>query len=332
MNSNKQLTKSAKRRLRVARRLQQSVVPQNAVSNGAGRKRRRNRNRQRKLTSGIHEYLRSLIYPEGTQGVKIPDETSFPSGTFQITSEGTLSVAALGDTVALLWNPDLATAASFRRYNSATPGAIGTPTDIAVPNLASLQALYARYRPVSGSIVFEYIGSTQNDNGYLIGSLIPNGTSAPTTVGALMSTYGAVRCPIKHGLKVIWKPVDNSNFEYHNINTGSPNDFPYMMLAATGLASSTTYIMYRMCMNYESIPNNDTLSIVNVSPSPVDEVAMKQGMKFIGEAFNSVTTLDGYVPPSLGTLSSSIGTIASTAVVGYQLANLRRQQRNLLPM
>jgi len=240
---------------------------------------------------GPPTYLESLLSPELSFGAKVPDIVATPTGTFQLVADGTLSCGAAGDSVAFTVTPIVgngSTTYPITTGNGTTAGVVSTYSNVSWISQAATVALYAGFRPVSGMAELEFIGPTSSDGGQLIGALAPNSNAygAFSTFTSINTVPGAEIVPVRNGIRVLWKPADESNFQFVNLNGQMPSStniiyYPQIILAATGLpASAANTIRYHCAFNFEATPKVDTISLVQVAPSPYDPQGMRSALEW----------------------------------------------------
>lgn len=238
---------------------------------------------------GTNMYLKTLQDPEGTPGVKVPDLAGFPSGTFQLSYDSTLTTGSGGDSVMIVVNPIIGDGSAnypILSYNGTSTGSLSAGTFHSWASQATCRTLFDSFRPVSGCVTAEFIGPTSSDGGILVGGLLPNptgvGTVVPTTWAQAIAQPNNLSVPLRNGMRVTWRPQDNSDNEYIGPSGGN---YAFMMIAATGLPSATTYIKVRVCMNYEALAASDTSNFID---NTVGSASMQQLSSAIAWAATSL--------------------------------------------
>lgn len=344
------MTKSMRRRL--ARKAKQAgnalVVVQPAVQQaqqvavirppGQGTSksaRRRRRNRGRGFSGfggGENLYLSSLLDPENGAGAKVPDMVTFPSGTFQLSFDQTLTPTGTGDGIAAWFCPFIGDAAAVWPIKTGTNAAAGadyTWTNRNWVARASIVNAYDSVRPVSAVLYAEFIGASSTDNGQICMGIIPRISVNPTTTVQNFNTGIAQSftktIPLRNGAKVLWKPQDNQDQEYFaTALAGVLNSNPYppqIFIATSGMATTTT-IRIRCVANYEGIPTADTYSIIAATPSPANLQHLQEASNFWGSAMYDnmsafVDTVGPYVRPVLSQASAGLSNYAASRVANY---------------
>lgn len=253
---------------------------------GPSKKGRNSRRRGASRSSSAGDsYLRTLRDPEGYPGVKIPDIISFPSGTFQTTSDLVLATGVGGDSVALHLIPRIGTSLAAYPITLFGGGSAGSLTTAAPQNWvsrASIAGIYAAFRPVSASIEATFIGPSSADGGQLLGCLLPRGTTPPSTYSAALALPNNYSCPARDGIKVLWRPQDNADMEFQGVEPTVPP--PGIYIAASGLPSSVNYIKCRVVVNFEAIVSADTLNIVSSQSSPIDLIGFGRALETVANS------------------------------------------------
>jgi len=250
------------------------------------RRRARNPGRRRissrtGLSKSSVAYFDTLRDPCGLKGVKVPDIQGMPSSTFQMVSTGTLTTNSNG-AAAIIVAPRSPTSAIGVATITAGTNDVVSWTTSSMTGVTPVTAAFGRIRPVSACLDLEFIGTTSADNGYIVGSKSPpsvtygSATDVSTWETAMVNT--AV-LPIRRGMRVLWSPEDNTDFEYtlasgSDLNAGAVNAYssvsPYIAASVTGAAASTAVARYTVTVNYEAIPIATQVNLFSAAPSPVD--------------------------------------------------------------
>lgn len=331
---NQQLSKSQRRKQRLIEKgislgegANKSIVPRqqtvarlvsasNPVRKGRSRAARR-RARQgmagpSRLPSGsiANQYLNALINPEQATGVKIPDEIGYPTGTFQLTAKGTLTIAAGGDSAAIVCIPSCSsssstTVAPISIGNGATPGNVATWTTTNWTQRSAVMALYSAVRVVSAVMEVSYIGPSSQDSGQITaGCSFVRGAGMGKYNGTTWNDQSLLPdqevWPSKNGARVVWKPMDNSQFEFSDFPLGTSSTdvysrMPALCVAVTGTPFTGSQYMYEIVANFEGVPGTDSASLVDTEPSPFNAEALRRAFAWAQEAGNNVRPLVGVV-------------------------------------
>lgn len=233
-------------------------------------------------------YLTTLRSPEVTPGGKVPDLCTFPTGTYQLTYDAVIGPNATGNAYGFSLCPSMQV--PIRTFSNDLPGGAMGQTSIEWPSKTAILGVYDQYRPVSCEIYLEYIGSTFSDQGYVILSLIPRGNPVPTTVDTFLALPYTRTYPLREGARVVWKPQDNTDFEFKSVLNTQLNNFPTIAILAVGMApaaSQSISAKVRVVTNYEGIPKSDTSTLVNAAASPIDLGALQRAMNFGSDIYNS---------------------------------------------
>lgn len=302
----KKLSKSQKRKQRLLRKGKQLALPATQVQvvravPKTSRRRRRNRNRRGTMGMGpmTSGYFQSLLDPEKGEGAKIPDLVAYPSGTVQLTANGILTTGATaGDSVAIMIKPiigDGSTLFPINTFNSTSAGNLATQTGVNWSARAAVNSAFELFRPVSASVEVYFIGNSTSDGGRICGCCFATGTFSNYT--GVQNLVDSEEWPLRNGMKVLWKPLDESNFDYvdqignsSNV-TFNGNQYPFIIIAATGLPVNATNMAYRVVVNFEAIPTTGYYDLVETTPSPYDPGALRRAFEWAAEAGNNVMTL-----------------------------------------
>jgi hypothetical protein len=284
-----------------------------------------------------YTYVDSLLNPEMITGVKIPDIVAFPTGTFQMTADGVLTtLASPGDSVGLQFRPfvgDGATIYPIQTYAQTTAGGLGTSTNVSFPGQAGVRAIYGAFRPVSAMVECEFIGPSSSDGGQMMASLQPSSGQYATPVN--WATVTALPnneiVPVRNGMKILWKPQDNSDFEFYDAKGqigGTQHYYPYINIAATGLPAAVTYIRYHVVCNFEATALVDATNIVQTSPSPYDPGQLRGAFEWAAQVGNNIFTLYQNTGPYLAAAGGFTSRLAANPGVQQLAGNFARRAMN----
>jgi hypothetical protein len=253
------------------------------------------------------EYLQTLSSPATVVGVRIPDDITVPSATTQTISRSvqTTNTASLGGAtgtgvVAVLGSSANATGGTGIILFPILPNPAGADyvtgagSTANFPWAASFAAAYSMGRPVSGLLTVSYNGSMNNATGRLIlGFLAPNVLEAlistagvGVTATSLLATQGFIEVPLPKSMygETRFVPLDDIARAYIQSNrqaaagqTGNQrnNAMQYgALVALVDGAPALQSIEFTFYENWEVIPQNNNLSIVQVAPSLSDPIEM----------------------------------------------------------
>lgn len=244
-------------------------------------------------------YLKSLLDPDGYSGAKVPDIVSFPSSTFKMTLDTTISTGSGGDSVAVTLFPIVGNGSSnypIMTYNGTTAGSISSATNVSWISRAAVAGVFNNIRPVSACVTAEFVGPTTADGGIIAGALLPGQTTYPTTFSGVLALPNCLSAPVRNGMRVLWKPQDNSDLEYF-YTTSFPNNSPTIMIAANGLPSAVSYIKIRCVVNFEGLASADTVDFLDSAPSPVDVGGLSRALSYVGTIPASAVLFGNYAGP-----------------------------------
>lgn len=273
-------------------------------SRGARRRARRNAGRSQGLGNTSSDYyLNALLNPEESEGTKVPDAIGYPTGTFQMEAQGTLTTGGTsGDSVMITLYPVIGNGSinyPIVICNGTGANSLSSQVGINWPSRGSVDTSFKAFRPVSAMLEVSFIGNSSADAGRLCcGTCFTGDVSGlPTSWTSASNMAGMSTWPCKNGARVLWKPLDNSNFEFVASNA-LPN-YPTCYVAITGLQPAVTTFMYRVVANYEAVPINDALSYIETGPSPINLKALERAFTWAQEATNNVAPLVGVVGQAL---------------------------------
>jgi len=318
---NRQMSKSQKRKQRLLNKGAQLAskpiptvtvaLPQTATTNSSfGNKgKSRSARRRSKRRSGARNnaapdsYLKALINPESAEGAKVPDAIGYPTGTFQLEKIGTLTAGnTSGDSVAIQFRPvigDNSSVFPIVTYNGTTSGSLTSATSVGWPSRSGVIGLFGSFRPVSASLEVSYFGSSSADAGRLVcGTSYFAANSPGTTFDTWSNNAGMSLWPSKNGARVVWKPIDNTNYEFTPSNV-SWDRYPSCCIAITGLVANQSTFQYRVIANFEAIPLNESASLIETKPSPVSLESLNRAFRWAQEAGNAARPLVGVVGTAL---------------------------------
>lgn len=229
-----------------------------------------------------------------------------------------------GDSVGIWFVPCLQS--PVRLYNGTAGNSISNLAYTAPwGQLTAVTALYNSLRPVSACLDFEFVGPTTADGGYWDAALLPRNVTLPVTVNLVegnvpnISTAGFS----SRSGRVLWRPQDDEDNNFVAPAASLNTLYPSMLVCATGLPSSATYIRYRATVNFEGIPMTEATNLVTTSPSPMDLSAYQSAINAIVN-MNPISFSKG-----ISMLSSAIGGAQRVVELGGQFNRLRNTSRQL---
>lgn len=305
---------------------------------------RRSRGASRRAPIAANEnlYLLSLADAVCYPGAKIPDLVSIPSSTFQTENYGVLTSNAVGD-LAFAAIPRL-TEQTYTQ-TSATTTWTWPVTGTANPQQTTAYTLYESVRPVSMKLRLDYIGSTAADQGSIAANLqarpmlgVGAGNESanfPTTFATLLQAENSYVGSARNGMEIIWVPQDNADLVYcspiaggFSIGDTSYNDklnnasYPYVIMAASGLAFSTASFRYTLTVNWEALAAVSTLAFIHSEPSPVNLGHLQDAFNW---AQNNVGRLARRASDAIPYLQTAYNGLAAGRALGAGLGGLALQ-------
>jgi len=336
-NANKSIVPAPKASARLMTASNPSRVNPTGRSKSARRRARRRTSgaspyRTGALNVGVNSYLNALINPEIAAGAKVPDEIGYPTGTFQLQAKGTLAISAGGDSTAIMCIPFVssATSAGFSPIAVATGTTVGGLTSWVTQNWtqrSAIMALYSAVRPVSAVLEVSYIGPSTQDSGQITaGCTYVRGPGTSKYQGATFNDESLLPdmeiWPAKNGARVVWKPLDNSNFEFSDYSNAANADdklskLPALVVSTTGTPFTGSQYMWEFVANFEGVTNNDSGNLVDTEPSPINFESLRRAFMWAQEAGNNVRPLVGVVGQAIEFGRTAYGLLqGSTPMIG----------------
>lgn len=256
-------------------------------------------------------YLDALLRPEQAEGVKIPDEIGYPTGTFQLTYQNMLNMST-GDSIAIAFQPIVGLdgfLSPIYTFKGVSAGSLSLVSTHDWKARDAITNMYSVFRPVSAVMEISYSGNTGDDQGRLcVGCTYPgpstaNNSSQGWEEWAQMPDMEI--WPSKNGARVVWKPLDNSCFEFADgagpskANLG--DTLPYLCCALTnlkipsGTGGGQSPFMVTIVCNFEAVPKTSTADLVDTEPSPWDVDSLKRAFAWAQEQGNNMRPLVGVV-------------------------------------
>jgi hypothetical protein len=279
-------------------------------------------------TLNASSYLQALINPELAAGAKVPDEIGYPTGTFQLCAKGVLGISAGGDSTAIVCMPTVSSGST----SSIAPIAVGSGTTVGGitswvtqnwGQRSAIMALYTAVRPVSAVLEVSYIGPSTQDSGQLTcGCSYVRGASISKYQGATYTDMSLLpdqeTWPAKNGARVVWKPLDNSNFQFSDfLAAATPDDaiakIPALVVSTTGTPFTGSQFMWEFVANFEGVVNNDTGNLVDTEPSPINLDSIRRAFMWAQEAGNNVRPLVGVVGQAIEFGRTAYGLLQNSA-------------------
>jgi len=173
-------------------------------------------------------------------------------------------------------------------------------TPFAWPGEAQSTAAFSAYRPVCGGLLVKGLQSSNTDSGMICCYTATRGAfsgiaNIPNSASAALQIPENRVYSVKEsqaGVIVATKVTDNDDFVFSS--TGVLRSSNYCGFVASGLgANAQVYVKY--IVHFEAIPKSDFTGLVDVSPSPVDEVGLGQAMSGLSSVFvtNTVPEVTG---------------------------------------
>jgi len=316
----KNQTKSQKRKNRLLKRgasiattiASGTTMPTQSRRSSKRKNQRRNQRNQDARGTGpiVRTYLDALKFPEVAEGAKIPDEIGFPTGTFQLEHNGMLPTLSGGDSVGIHCTPLIGGVLAnstwpITIYQGSSSGNLISRTKVRWTDADSLTTMFIGYRPVSMSLVCQFVGPSTADGGRCAAGLVDVGDNG-SYLGPSFETWtnypNTIVFPLKNGVRVVWKPIDISNNIFvdeegrfgHNATTAYEDCVVYPIIFAgfSGLPSNVSYIQYTVTCNFETVPYEEFIDFIDTSPSVgFDTTQLKDAFQWAQQSLNNVSQL-----------------------------------------
>lgn len=314
MQASNTLSKSQKRKQRIAKKAIASAKPKVTVSvqpaSSSSRKRRPRRSRRAARAIGVISYDRALKDPVNAEGCKVPDMIAYPTGTFQLVQYVNLPLLAGGDSFGVQFYPiigDGSTAFPIGMLQGTTAGSLATRTTANWGERSAITALYSLFRPVSACVELFYTGKASDESGEMGAGCTwyPSVGTPPTTYGTILNLPEMKVFDLEGHTKVLWKPLDNSHLTFQPVtgpaSTGGAPAYPQIFIVLSGLQTGSTAHCTITC-NFEAIPDSGQGNLIETEPSPYDPSALRRawewaqsnestvihGLEFAGRAANAI--------------------------------------------
>jgi len=302
----------------------QKVSPQSGPRTSRNARRRLNRRRSNRIATGTanpSNYLYSLMYPENSIGAKVPDLVSYPSSTFQSEYSFSLTTGATsGNTVAVQVNPVQTDGTSFYpiiTYNNTSANGVSTvAASYNWPSYGSIISGFKFVRLVSMSLSVYFIGASTADGGIACGgcTMVDPSATMPFTYDGWAALPEMAEFPVRQGMRIVWKPLDNTSLEYEECGmtlteyTSRGHFLPRLVYCATGLPVSSTVVRCHITANWEGIPTSDQWDLLSPTHSPYDESTLKKAFEWGARIGNNIETILGAVGGSASALEQTFST------------------------
>jgi hypothetical protein len=290
--------------------------------------------RRKIITVGIdtkdentEQYAKSLINPMTTISPFIPDLNSYPSSSFMMQQEFTISLPVGTDAIPKGFGIRLGPQPEYTILTAGSGGAglvYLTGTAIPFQGCAQLKAIYDNVRLVSSGVQIEFTGNDSNNNGEIIvanysqkelsgGSPSVNlrtyyvgavGTNVGLTLPVLQNSRDVFVGPLKFGAYARFLPADPQDTTYASTQypyTVESADFitapinvsgwQNLVVMVTGNASlgNTTNFKIKVVSHFEGLALTST-NPYNATPSPMDV----HGYQAAWEAQYACPTVGGF--------------------------------------
>lgn len=245
-----------------------AIVKREVIVRGPVRKRQsRRRRRQPKNslkqnpTRATYELVCSVQDPFSCAAC-IPDGST-GTGCFSIKEVHSLSDGVGGSAGLFALNAD-PNANHFSTGISVATSPTVAGNWLQAPQIASMDSLYASWRPVSMGMRASYQGSTTSDSGVLLVGQV-SGRVPLSTFNGLSVDQAAALCmnyqcwPLRNGTKIRWDPEsDEDQSDWQDLTTAATAvtnglERQYLVLIYFGAAASQNVLFIESVVNYEGI-------------------------------------------------------------------------------
>lgn len=241
-------------------------------------------------------WFQSLVDPLRGADVKIPDSVGIETGTLQLVQKGTITPSSTGvcgvRTVCL--HPNLSgsplASQNFQVLltTSTTSDLDWNPSYLAFDTSDVLTSFSQGVRVVSASLTLQSESSLSNNAGAMTAYCLPYGhslTPDSQTLSHYQNYYKSSVIPINNNqpAEVLFYPVKENGGMYDMFyrpdqatgpgTDSSGPDCPIweMGIIVNTIASSTApSFLYQICVNYEFIPSENSINILDAKPSRQD--------------------------------------------------------------
>lgn len=249
----------------------------------------------------------SIIDPLGGADCKIPDETGVETGTIQVVTRDVFTIGTGGVGGLRIISPyinavsdqaGVDTGINYQKVfaEDTTPiniawGHIGDPvpgSGYAFPGSSDIRAITNNHRIVSAGLIVEPEPSLDSNKGEFTLYSIPMGSTSSPNYNDYMNFYKSSTVPVnanKPGL-VRWYPFTSQDWSFKSFLRTNGERFsqdddgdsegrepcPYWELGVVASGCEPGVVCrVTMVVNYEFTPTFNTLNVLGVSPSPVDQ-------------------------------------------------------------
>lgn len=288
---------------------------------------------ERKLANSYNaqffDYLASLAHPWNITNAIIPDWTTFPRGTAQIRTVGTIHMgtSAADNTFVLVLLAGLQKSGLF-----SVPGSVSNTTYITIDNVKygpgqaagtifsvhgfpSWTSILDAYRVVSMGVKCTYIASPLQASGKVATGCFPPQVGGPATYQEVAEyNYSYVGSAAK-GSSQVYLAAGMDSFNLIDIgDTFGTGDFSYLMVSCSGLPTNVDAIQIDWVLNIETYSDTQILT-ANVTGGKPDanKLSVSQGAMAAQHASKS---LNG---PEQDTLKIAKGILRKGAEIGAPL-------------
>lgn len=252
---------------------------------------------ERKLANSYNaqffDYLASLAHPWTVTNTIIPDWTTFPRGTAQIRTVGTvhMGTSAADNTFVLVLLAGLQKSGIF-----SVPGSVSNTTYITIDNVKygpgqaggssfsvhnfnSWTPILDAYRVVSMGVKLTYIGAMLTASGKVATGCLPPQVNGPATFQEVAEYNYSYVGSVTEGCSQVYLAAGLDSFNLIDIgDVFGTGDFSYLMVACSGLPTNVDAVQIDWVINIETYSDAQILT-ANVTGGKPDanKLSVAQG-------------------------------------------------------
>jgi len=239
-------------------------------------------------------WYQSLIDPLRGADVKIPDSVGIETGTLQLVQTGTITTGAASGVCGIrttclhpnLVGSPLASQNYQLLLNTSTTADLDwNPSMLAFDTSSVLQTYSTGVRVVSASLSLQSEASQLNNSGAMTAYVLPYRaalTADGNNLSHYQNYYKSSVIPVNNNqpAEVLFYPIKENGGMYDMFydpvqgvgpgddTSGPDNPFWEMGIIVNG--AGATNFFYQICVNYEFVPSENSINILDAKPSPND--------------------------------------------------------------
>jgi len=283
--------------------------------------------------------------PENNSGVKAPDLTGVPTGTYQVVSvipANAVQSSNANFTGAGIWISPRVYQGAYQTIASIddTFGTYTWTAPVTIPG-CDTNSIYRETRLVSACVKFEYTGSTLYDAGVQVGIYTPltlPGTAAgsnavPVSAVAAMASPYSEMYPLRNGICVLWRPIDPSDFFFTTSVGGASNEHQNSFGIVISSLDTTNFQtmpgFFTITMNWEAVPQSQNQNLVQLKSGPSEGYsAIEQAYKWSQNLSDKIYPLFNAAAP----YAQMAAQIAGATYLNNQRARLQDRRQPIIEL